>query len=350
MLKAQFDRAHFDQRLPDRFVAPMPAYRPGQGLNRESLERFRTRKVDNDAVATEDISEQWDKLLGEGAKKVPRCSGCTMPVQDAKVLLCSRCASPPPPPPPPPPPLPPVVDAPSRRGAACHNSRERSQTPSTHACSEDWDDNSSPARLRLECGAEALVGECLEGEWMGDAGETYWVKARGAAEWACSFKYGAAPQQISLFHDKVRGVIWWGDRGDYFVNVVDICAGQDQITWSSSGQLRGPRTKFAWCRTDLAMPQNGDNQTNKGMEIFAEAEHADSMTANAVQEVLEQLESPGSNGFVWVARWNERYLQHLGTLREFLDSHPEEFIVIPQRGKSFRVAMTKKVNGRPNWQ
>lgn len=202
------------------------AYRPGQGTNREALERLRERRLASAAAVdlpAEDNSKQCDRLLGAGAKKVPRCSECTKPVSSHKILLCESCelASLPPPPPPPPPPQ-------------CRAARQRSLTPSTHADSDEFDHVFSP-RLPRES----------------------------------------------------RGL-------------------------------------------DPKPP--------------------DAMTLAVVKEVLEQLNTPGNNGFVWITGWNERFRRRLGTLRNFLESHPDKFEVIPQRGKGFRVAVAKDMRRQSLWQ
>jgi len=75
----------------------------------------------------------------------------------------------------------------------------------------------------------------------------------------------------------------------------------------------------------------------------------DEIAASAVWEVEEQLYVPDNKGFVWIDRWNERYLRHLGTLRDFLESHPDKFTVIPGKGKGFRVALAKMTNRHRSW-
>merc|ERR1712217_786917 len=55
------------------------------------------------------------------------------------------------------------------------------------------------------------------------------------------------------------------------------------------------------------------------------------LAASLIGEILEQLHTPGNKGFVWVDRWNERYSRHFGTLRNFLESRPDKFTVIPSK-------------------
>mmetsp|Transcript_102226 Transcript_102226/g.288803 ORF Transcript_102226/g.288803 Transcript_102226/m.288803 type:complete len:473 (-) Transcript_102226:62-1480(-) len=78
----------------------MPAYRPGQGLSAEALQRLRARKTEASGIAdlpAEDASEQWDQVLGEGAKKKVRCGICTRPLgateQAEKRLVCLACST-----------------------------------------------------------------------------------------------------------------------------------------------------------------------------------------------------------------------------------------------------------------
>lgn len=78
----------------------------------------------------------------------------------------------------------------------------------------------------------------------------------------------------------------------------------------------------------------------------------------AIAEVERQLRAPGNKGFVWVTCWNEWYLRHLGTLRSFLESRPDRFVVHPGRGRGYTVSLaegpakeavvTKKAAGAPS--
>eukprot|EP00439_Symbiodinium_sp_Y106_P071218 s198_g12.t1 len=82
-------------------------YVPGKGLDRGANSRLRARQAEQNGAETrsvhaelpgKDDSAQTDFLLGNGAKKVARCSKCTRPLDnaavEAKVFVCSRCENP----------------------------------------------------------------------------------------------------------------------------------------------------------------------------------------------------------------------------------------------------------------
>lgn len=58
----------------------------------------------------------------------------------------------------------------------------------------------------------------------------------------------------------------------------------------------------------------------------------------AIEEINQQLGTPGNNGYVWITSWNQTYGRQLGSLRTFLESRPDQFTVKPGKGKGFRVA------------
>lgn len=74
----------------------------------------------------------------------------------------------------------------------------------------------------------------------------------------------------------------------------------------------------------------------------------------AVEEINDQLNTPGNNGYVWISHWNNVYAPYLGQLRTFLESHPDKFAVISGKGRGYRVApvlltsheASKKSSGR----
>lgn len=324
------------------------------------MERLRTRRHANEGVSDlpgQDDSKQWDELLGNGAKKKPRCGICTRPIadeaQETKALLCSMCQE-----------LPTAGPA-RRRSIHCHSSKERASTPSTHADSEDLDGSLDTVPLRDSDDVEVMarrlvaVSKGLEGEWIGHKGEYYRIEATDNGHWTCVFQYGSGARKIPFFHDKTSKTVWWGSRGEYYLNALDVCECPDKITWFPFEQSSGPKIHFVWHRPPVpkpiryhvpvsqASPQSTEKRTLRPTKAGAEPKHFDEIVATAIHEVEDQLYTPGNNGFVWVDKWNEQYLRYLGTLRNFLESHPNRFTVIPGRGKGFRVALT---NGdRNDW-
>jgi hypothetical protein len=193
---------------------------------------------------------QWDRLLGEGAKKKLRCNICTRPIgedsQCRKLFLCSSCAGSQ------------GFEADylkTKCNATSQTAKSRSLTPSTNADSDD-----------LEC------------------------------------SFNAAPPCAGVQLDRQSEL-------------------SEPLATQKRKKLLKPKQDMANARL---------------------LERLDTVTKAAIREVQEQLVSPGDNGFIWIDAWNERYAWYLGSLRAFLEAHPEEFTVIPLRGKSFRVAAAKK--------
>lgn len=70
----------------------------------------------------------------------------------------------------------------------------------------------------------------------------------------------------------------------------------------------------------------------------------------AIEEINHQLSMPENEGYIWIEHWKATYAPYLGSLRGFLASRPDQFRIIPCKGKSFRVetAMPKSRN-RHSW-
>jgi len=65
-----------------------------------------------------------------------------------------------------------------------------------------------------------------------------------------------------------------------------------------------------------------------------------SLEKEAMAEVTSQLKKQANTeGKVWVKNWNSKFKETLGTLREFLDNHPEKFLVNEGEGTKFTVAL-----------
>lgn len=71
---------------------------------------------------------------------------------------------------------------------------------------------------------------------------------------------------------------------------------------------------------------------------YAQADDVNDYAWWAIEEINQQLCTPGNRGYVWLPHWNDTYFTRLGMLRTFLESHPDEFVVIPGMGRSYRVA------------
>jgi len=79
----------------------------------------------------------------------------------------------------------------------------------------------------------------------------------------------------------------------------------------------------------------------KGQEAteVPKEETEEELTEAAIAEITKQLEKPGSTGHVWVRNWPRRFEKTLGPLKDFLDLHPEKFLVVPGEGKKFTVEL-----------
>lgn len=75
----------------------------------------------------------------------------------------------------------------------------------------------------------------------------------------------------------------------------------------------------------------------------------DDLADSAVQEIERQLRIPERAGFVWIDNWNSQYLKHLGTLRQFLESRPDKFTVVPSKGRGYRVTFARCKQLRRNF-
>ena len=62
----------------------------------------------------------------------------------------------------------------------------------------------------------------------------------------------------------------------------------------------------------------------------------------AIKIITGQVKVPENKGFVWVDEWQERFSATLGTVREFLESRPDKFQVMPTSGRGYRVALVKQ--------
>lgn len=65
----------------------------------------------------------------------------------------------------------------------------------------------------------------------------------------------------------------------------------------------------------------------------------DPIAAEAIREIKEQLRDPRSDGRIWVDGWAARFQEHLGNMREFVESRPDKFNVLPGAGRNFTVSI-----------
>jgi len=67
-----------------------------------------------------------------------------------------------------------------------------------------------------------------------------------------------------------------------------------------------------------------------------------SPVVEVIRDVKEQLYAQGGCGIVWIDDWWARYSFLGATPREFLESRPDKFIVIPGAGKQYTVALASQ--------
>lgn len=66
-----------------------------------------------------------------------------------------------------------------------------------------------------------------------------------------------------------------------------------------------------------------------------------SLRQSAINDVTRQLEEQGGRGAVWVDEWKEWYQYHLGTIRQFLESLPDLFTVVPEGDRKYHVELNR---------
>eukprot|EP00927_Polykrikos_kofoidii_P048076 TRINITY_DN42301_c0_g1_i1.p1 TRINITY_DN42301_c0_g1~~TRINITY_DN42301_c0_g1_i1.p1 ORF type:complete len:385 (+),score=57.68 TRINITY_DN42301_c0_g1_i1:121-1275(+) len=375
----------------------MLPYHPGQGLSAAAIERLRSRKQaasrDN-TLPEEDKSRQSESLLGGGAKKKVRCGICTRPLtdeDDAKGhLVCALCDE--------------SAQPTQNNSHFVRRYASACPTPSTEVETEDGrsapasPDGPTPqlaGPLQVEAAdvVSAAVKKGLEGSWEGSCGEVYWVCPVDETSWKCVLGAddSASPQTFWLYFDATENVIWWEETKTHFVCVADIVREPNSVTWQPAISASARGGTFVWYRPDPA--EDDDEGTCVGVNRNAEAfpapqhlsararpgrgcglvwtpklqtcnlskrqpsfvakmerdkrgleeisEEEDYVANTAISEVREQLLDQSQEGFVWIDRWNERFSRHLGTLRDFLESQPDKFIVIPGKGRGYRVALAE---------
>lgn len=76
-------------------------------------------------------------------------------------------------------------------------------------------------------------------------------------------------------------------------------------------------------------------------------ERLEALTNEAVKQIRKQVSSPANCGFVWIGSWNSYYAQHLGSLRSFIESRAQDFVVVPGEGKKYTVELAPAPSASP---
>jgi len=106
-------------------------------------------------------------------------------------------------------------------------------------------------------------------------------------------------------------------------------------SWKDEGKPCSARSSEHASRVEGA---TAGEQADGLDETYEQTDGLDRMVARVIREVKVQLDTPDNRGFVWIDKWSELYSKHFGTLRNFLEMHPDKFTVLPGKGKGFRVA------------
>eukprot|EP00928_Gymnodinium_smaydae_P000607 TRINITY_DN10229_c0_g1_i1.p2 TRINITY_DN10229_c0_g1~~TRINITY_DN10229_c0_g1_i1.p2 ORF type:complete len:354 (-),score=96.17 TRINITY_DN10229_c0_g1_i1:140-1201(-) len=92
-------------------------------------------------------------------------------------------------------------------------------------------------------------------------------------------------------------------------------------------QQQQQKRKMPWEQGGTAKKQNASNKSK--------------LVTEASTEVEKQLKRPNNiEGKVWLKDWGWKYAETLGTLREFLESQSDKFVVVPGEGNKFSVVLT----------
>mmetsp|Transcript_103515 Transcript_103515/g.200560 ORF Transcript_103515/g.200560 Transcript_103515/m.200560 type:complete len:482 (+) Transcript_103515:68-1513(+) len=239
-------------------------------------------------------------------------------------------------------------------------------TPSTVASSEDSDFAEaelppSPQELML-----LAVKKGLSSQWRGGMGETYQFVFNKEKCWSCLRQDAVGCKTFTVFFDGYKGVIWWGTARAYFFNASEVAQQPDRLKMYAAGDSKKPR--FVWKRlVNRAAEPNMEDQVALAKESGVKKSEHDGKTseagkttgsmsvleAEAIREIEVQLRAPSSTGYVWIPKWKDHFFQKLGSLRGFLERHPERFTVLPGSDRRYTVSLVNFTNGAAqssSWQ
>jgi len=87
----------------------------------------------------------------------------------------------------------------------------------------------------------------LEGEWIGQKGETYRIRIHEDNCFACEFTSSGRARTVLLHVDADSDVIWWGAEGSHSLDASAICCAADEITWRPRKTCFA-ESEFCWRR------------------------------------------------------------------------------------------------------
>eukprot|EP00435_Cladocopium_sp_Y103_P062961 s232_g24.t1 len=112
---------------------------------------------------------------------------------------------------------------------------------------------------------------------------------------------------------------------------------QEVKVWRAVGEKDPPKETEKW------EEKKHEKKYQKGKDSWIESwkDPEAALADVAIQEITAQVMVPENKGFVWVDEWQERFSSTFGTVREFLESRPDKFLVTPTTGRGYRVALVK---------
>jgi len=187
-------------------------------------------------------------------------------------------------------------------------------------------DTASDTNADLAVPSPARVRAALAGRWVGSNGETYEITFGSDIHWQCVRTDAHGLRKFTLYYENETGLVWWGIGGRFFLDALQVVASSTgQLAWYVAGDMARRKPRFTWL--------------GLGEEEFVESGY-DVKAADAIDEILAQLNAAGgSTHQLWVPEWAERYQPFLGSVRRFIESRPDKFIVTPGKGRQFTVSV-----------
>eukprot|EP00416_Gambierdiscus_australes_P023983 CAMPEP_0171071276 /NCGR_PEP_ID=MMETSP0766_2-20121228/10233_1 /TAXON_ID=439317 /ORGANISM="Gambierdiscus australes, Strain CAWD 149" /LENGTH=491 /DNA_ID=CAMNT_0011527809 /DNA_START=37 /DNA_END=1512 /DNA_ORIENTATION=- len=244
-----------------------------------------------------------------------------------------------------------------RKGGGC-------PTPSTADGSEDSDAAETGSSRAVPAAEEFLLSALrkgLAGTWKGSDGETYRFDLE-EQRWLC-LPCGASCSEPFLVSYDAESTSLWLSRGGgsaFFLSAAAIAREPEELTIYAVAdpQMQGPG--HIWRKQGSTGTGSGVDTTAaqssavapsvpgaEATPTTAEPNHATEAAAEVIAEVEAQLRAPSNHGFVWVDDWHRRYQRYLGSLRTFLESRPDLFVVHPGRGRGYTVSLAARVASEP---
>jgi len=233
-------------------------------------------------------------------------------------------------------------------------------TPST-ADSSDWRDN---AESKLPPSSQELlvlaVKKGLSGMWKGGLGETYHFNFKTDWCWSCERSDATGSKTFNVVFDVSSGTIWWGTGWSYYFSASEVVQQPDRLGMYAVGS-GATRPRFVWMKlpdsaqagltmqdagNDAQVP-GGANSSVNGAKVVAGgcarpkglASNPSVLESEAISEIERQLQAPANRGYVRIQEWNSYFLPQLGSLRGFLERHPERFVVKAAGDRRYTVAL-----------